>query len=378
MIGDLLALAQLVLGVRVVVRLVATARGARIVAEETAGRERVSVVVPVLNEESRLGPCLEGLLHQGPEVAEILVVDGGSIDRTVALAAAYHARDDRIRVVDASPVPPDWNGKAWGLQAGLHAASADTGWLLAIDADVRVDPRLTRSLAAHATRNALAASSVATLQELAHWGSGLVHPSLLATLVYRYGSPGHVARHIGDVQANGQCSLFRREALVACDGFTSARASRCEDVTIARRLLAAGYRVGFYETDGLVSVKMYEGWRETWRSWPRSLTLRDQFSRSLAPYGLLEVSLMQALPLPLTILLGLSRRRLDRLVLLNVALAAVRLGILAGTARAYVRRPWSYWLSPVCDIPVAVQLWLSLARRRHVWRGRLLVDGEAP
>jgi hypothetical protein len=34
---------------------------------------------------------------------------------------------------------------------------------------------------------------------------------------------------------------------------------------------------------------------------------------------------------------------------------------------------WSYWLSTLCDLPVAVQLPECIAA--HVWRGRVLVRG---
>lgn len=58
----------------------------------------------------------------------------------------------------------------------------------------------------------------------------------------------------------------------------------------------------------------------------------------------------------------------------NAALLMARLGVLLGTARAYPRRPWTYWLSPLADVPAAAELGRSALRRRHVWRGRVLVD----
>ena len=81
------------------------------------------MVVPVLNERNRLSSCLDGLIAQGEEVAEIVVVDGGSNDGTQQLVCTYAQSDPRVRLVDASPIPSTWNGKAWGLQVGLCAAS---------------------------------------------------------------------------------------------------------------------------------------------------------------------------------------------------------------------------------------------------------------
>lgn len=374
----LFGLLQLVLGLRVIKRLLRTSQGQRlhpVSEEETIEPCCLSVIVPVLNEYTRLRPCLEGLLMQGEEVAEILVVDGGSRDGTQELVRAYTQRDSRVRLLDASPVPLDWNGKAWGLQCGLHQAIPTSSWVLTIDADVRPTPLLARSLLAHAHKTGLAALSIATLQEIDGMGQGLLHPALLTTLVYRYGIPGRATRTISTVQANGQCFLCRREVLEAGGGFLSTSASLCEDVTLARTLVTRGYAVGFYEAGELVSARMYETWRETWQNWTRSLPMHDHFSRGQTLLGWLEVALVQALPLPLFLLLVLCRSRARWLLLLNGSGAAMRVGVLCGTARAYRRRPWSYWLSPLCDLPVALKLGRSALQRRHTWRGRPIVRG---
>jgi dolichol-phosphate mannosyltransferase len=385
-VGGLL-LAQALAGARVVRRLLAT-RGGRPLRDPGAldARDgRASVVVPVLDEERRLGPCLEGLIAQGPVVAEILVVDGGSRDGTPALAARFAARDRRVRWIDASPVPADWNGKAWGLQVGLRHAAPSSAWLLTVDADVRPRPGLVRALVACARDERLASVSAATTQELAGPALGLLHPALLATLVYRFGSPGPVARTPADVQANGQCALFRRDALERHGGFVPVRASRCEDVTLARLLAAAGERVAFRETDGLAAARMYEDAGQAWRGWSRSLPMRDRFTRWSAPLRLAEATLAQAAP-AWVLALGLARGALTRgsplargLLGVNLLLLVVRLGVLGGMARAYPARPWTYWLSPLADLPVVVRLWASMASRRHTWRGRALVaDDVAP
>jgi dolichol-phosphate mannosyltransferase len=370
--------AQASLGMRVILRLLRSAGGEHISFEDALAtdEERVSVIVPVLNEYDRLSSCLEGLIAQGAEVSEVVVVDGGSDDGTQELVCAYTARDPRLRLVDASPIPSNWNGKAWGLQAGLRSANPGSQWILTVDADVRPDALLTRALLGRAKQAQLAALSIATLQEIDSIGEGLVHPSLLATLVYRFGIPGRVSTRIGEVQANGQCFLFSRDALEACGSFLEARNSVCQDVTIARTLVATGFRVGFYEAGDLVSVKMYADWRDAWRNWTRSLPMRDQYSSIHTLFGWLEVALVQALPLPLFLSLVIAQAHCRWLLVLNGALTAIRLGVLFGTTRAYRRRPWSYWLSPLCDVPVAIQLARSALQRRHVWRGRILVRGE--
>jgi dolichol-phosphate mannosyltransferase len=371
-------LAQAVLALRVVTRLAATASGSRIEAVGGAGEAipSVSVLVPVLNEAARLAPCLEGLVAQGPELAEILVVDGGSTDGTREVSAAFAARDPRLRFMVSPPYDPGVNGKAHNLVHGLAHADPESRWILTIDADVRPGIGLVAALLRHADQKDVAALSVATRQRLSGPGEALLHPAMLTTLVYRFGIPGTATADPDAVQANGQCFLVRRDILDAVDGFSGVLDSVCEDVTLARSIAAAGHRVGFYEADrDLVSVAMYAGAGDAWRNWLRSLPMRDRFWNDSGWLGLAEVALVQAAPLPLAALLAGRPGSAGLLGRLNLILVVVRLGVLAGTARAYVTRPWSYWLSPVCDVPVALGVLLIAMRRVHSWRGRPVTRG---
>lgn len=377
-LATLFAVIQAVFGFRVIARLLATAGGDRIERQTApmAAVGQVSILVPVLNEVDRLDACLDGLLAQGPDVAEIIVADGGSTDGTQQLVQRYAARDNRLRLVDGAPVPADINGKAHGLQTGLRHLSPDTAWVLTIDADVRPDPLLARSLLAHAKRQEVRCLSVATLQRLSGTAEGLVHPSMLATLVYRFGIPGRATTDAGQVQANGQCMLIDRASLAAAGGFEPVLDSVCEDVTLARSIAARGDPVGFYEADGLVTVEMYAGWRDAWVNWTRSLPMRDRISGRSTWLGLTEILLAQALPLVLAPLFALRFGRRHPAAIINGALLMTRLGVLAGMARAYQSRPWTYWLSPLADLPVAARLWTMAHRRRHRWRGRSFGRGE--
>jgi dolichol-phosphate mannosyltransferase len=204
---------------------------------------------------------------------------------------------------------------------------------------------------------------------------GFIHPALLTTLVYRFGIPGHATRNLHRVQANGQCFLSRRETLLRTEAFAHARSSLCEDITIARRIAECGERVGFYEAGALVEVAMYSGWREAWREWPRSLPMRDQYFGWREAAGLLRVLALQALPLPLFTAAWIWRA--PRVWLLSTALLLlIRVGVLCGTARAYPDRPWTYWLSPLCDLPAVLRVLQSALARRHTWRGRSYTRGK--
>jgi dolichol-phosphate mannosyltransferase len=372
MIFWLLGTLQIILAFRVILRLVRTGGGAKIAATNAPHPERVSVLLPVLNEAARIKVCLDGLIAQSKSVAEILVVDGGSTDGTQSIVADYQSRDRRLRLIDATPIPWDWTGKAWGLYVGLKNTGVQSQWVLCIDADVSCSPLLVPSLLAHAERTGVSTFSVATRQRLSGWVDAPLHPSLLTTLVYRFGIPGRATDNLHQVQANGQCFFIRRETLSKTDVFRAAQRSLCEDITIVRRLAECGEAVGFYESDGLVRVRMYDDAHETWRNWPRSLSTRDHYFGWQEVTGLLEVLLIQSLPLPLLIT-AFAVGAPAWLVAVNLTLGLTRLGVLMGVARAYERRPWAYWLSPLLDLPVAFRLIASALKRRQVWRGRVYV-----
>jgi lipopolysaccharide kinase (Kdo/WaaP) family protein/glycosyl transferase family 2 len=95
-------------------------------AVEPATRPGVSCTVVCQNEEEQLGLCLESVAW----CDEIVVVDGGSRDRTVDVARRF---TDRVLV-------HDWPGYRAQKQFALDAARSE--WVLNIDADERVTPEL--------------------------------------------------------------------------------------------------------------------------------------------------------------------------------------------------------------------------------------------
>jgi dolichol-phosphate mannosyltransferase len=379
---DVFAVGQGLLGARVFARMLATAAGDPIVATATIPPDAgtICAIVPVLDEAARIGPCLEALIAQPSALVSILVVDGGSVDGTQEMVRGFAARDPRIRLIDATPVPALWNGKAWNLSCGLAASDPGATYVLTLDADVRVEKDFIASLLAHATDSYLDAFSAAPLLELSGNVEAALHPAFLATLVYRFGLPGSVAQRPNDVQANGQVFLAKRSVLVESAAFSAARASRCDDVTIARHLVRAGAQVGFFEGDEIATVRMYENAAECWVNWPRSLTMRDE-STSLATLALqlAEIAFEQALPLAAVIVtLARGGDTTSLFFRTNLTLAIARLGVLAGTRRAYRETTNAYWLSALADIPVALRLLQSAFGRERTWRGRRLVaEGTA-
>lgn len=102
----------------------------------------LSLVIPVYNEEAAIGPFLDGMgevLRQiearGCQV-ELLFVDDGSRDGTLAALTALIAQDRRVRVLEFSRN----FGKEAALTAGLDAARGDA--LIPIDVDLQDPPQV--------------------------------------------------------------------------------------------------------------------------------------------------------------------------------------------------------------------------------------------
>lgn len=62
-------------------------------------RPLVSVVVPVYNLESYIGRCIESVMAQDYQNIELLLVDDGSSDSSVAVIERYMLSDSRIRLL---------------------------------------------------------------------------------------------------------------------------------------------------------------------------------------------------------------------------------------------------------------------------------------
>jgi glucosyl-3-phosphoglycerate synthase len=108
---------------------------------------RVSVVLPALDEEATVGAIVAAILPlttgAAPLVDELVVVDSGSTDRTVEVAAAAGARV--VRRGDVLPHLPPMPGKGEVLWRSLAATSGDA--IVFIDSDlVDFDPGFVPSL----------------------------------------------------------------------------------------------------------------------------------------------------------------------------------------------------------------------------------------
>ncbi len=90
-------------------------------------RASLSVVIITKNEEGNIRECLESVSW----VDEIIVVDSGSEDNTIAICKDY---TDKVFINE------DWKG--FGCQKNLALQQAAKDWVLSLDADERITSAL--------------------------------------------------------------------------------------------------------------------------------------------------------------------------------------------------------------------------------------------
>jgi glycosyltransferase involved in cell wall biosynthesis len=98
----------------------------------------LSIVVPLHNEEESVGPLAAAIADamQGwRDDWELILVDDGSEDRTLELAAALPRSESRIRVVALARN----YGQSQAMQAGFDHARGDV--VVSLDGDLQNDPR---------------------------------------------------------------------------------------------------------------------------------------------------------------------------------------------------------------------------------------------
>ena len=91
----------------------------RIELSTAPSQERVTVLLPVLNEAGRIDACLAALCQQPEEVQEILVIDGGSNDGTQGIVQRHHTLDATCKIDRRQSGGPALDWKSLGTAPGF-------------------------------------------------------------------------------------------------------------------------------------------------------------------------------------------------------------------------------------------------------------------
>lgn len=107
---------------------------------------KISLVIPLKNEACSLKELIDSIERQTFQPAEVILVDGGSTDKTVELAEQASLKNFRIKVIKIPQASP---GK--GRNTGIENARNE--WIALTDAGIKLDKNWLAELSAEAEKN---------------------------------------------------------------------------------------------------------------------------------------------------------------------------------------------------------------------------------
>ncbi len=183
----------------------------------------VSVILKTLNEEARVGAAIESVLTALEGIAgEIIVADGGSRDRTLAIAARYP-----VRVVQLEPAirPSCGIGPQLGFQYSREP------FICLMDGDMLLDPDFLTEALAYLDSNPRVAGVTGHVEEMND-----------TSLEYiRRGRRVSPERRTGAIDRMNGGGLYRRNAVEQAGYLSDRNLHGYEEFDLGLRLRARGW-----------------------------------------------------------------------------------------------------------------------------------------
>ena len=307
---------------------------------------RVSIIVPAYNEGKVVGHCVESILASDYARREIILVDDGSTDDTLAHMRRFENEPGVIVIAKPN------GGKASALNAGLARASGEV--LFFVDADgIFVHNTLDEMLKGFDNERVGAVcgnDSPVNLDRLL---------TRLANLQTHVGT-GFVRRALATLNClpivSGNIGAFRRSALDKTGPFLEGFIG--EDLELTWRVHKAGYRVAF-QPHAAVYAEVPSTLRGLWKQrvrWARGLLQttrihRDMFfNRKYGPFGFylpLNFAAMVIIPLLqllaavlLPVLILLHRSPIELSVLGFIGWLGLIMAVVASVFSIALNRAW--------------------------------------
>lgn len=207
------------------------------------GRPDISVIIPTLNEEKNLGPCLKSLMDQIYKGFEVIIVDGGSVDGTVDIAQEHGF--DILEVEKKRP-----HDVSAAKNEGAKNASGNA--LFFLDADMLLEPNCFKVLVEeYGKRNVVGvACRVLPYQGTAIENAMYQINNYMARLANRLGV--HELSYFS-------CHSYRKDDFEKAGGFREDLLA-CEDLDLSLRIRRMGRYVVTPKTTLWASPRRLREW----------------------------------------------------------------------------------------------------------------------
>jgi glycosyltransferase involved in cell wall biosynthesis len=333
-------------------------------------RPLVSVIIPARDEERMIERTLRAMLAQTYPALEIVIVDDRSTDATGAIADRLAKEDARLVVVHNEEPPAGWLGKPWALHQGSLRARGEL--LLFVDADVIYEPGAIAAAVAHFLERRVALISLLPRIEMHGFWEHIAMPNLgfFAFTILPLWLSNRTRIPLLAI-GGGPGNLLRRADYDAAGGHAALRDAVVDDVGLARLMRRTVGRTEVVRSEGLVSVRMYDGLGEIIHGFTK-----NGFAVTGRSYGIILVAL----------LLGVVLHLLPYALALTGNLPAIAtVGVITLT-RVILFRSLRYRLdNALFGHPLMIALWGYILlrstwytgiRRQLEWRGRTYDAGK--
>ena len=228
----------------------------------TGKTEKISVIIPMKNEEANARACVKAFLAQDYPDFEVIAVNDNSSDLTEDILKSLP-----IHYINAPPKPEGWTGKNFAIHQAVPKASGE--WFLFTDADTRHEKSSLSSALAHAQNRGL---DFLTLLPRCLTGSfleNMIQPLAMALLglwfpIEKINNPDSALYF-----ANGQYLLIRRGLYEKLCGHEAVRGEFLEDFALARKAKEIKARTECALGKAIYGTRMYNSLDAIWRGWRR-------------------------------------------------------------------------------------------------------------
>ena len=314
---------------------------------------KISVIVPVRNEEKSIGPLLDALLSQSQPPDEIVITDGGSTDATAAIIQNYINRGAPVCLIRTTKALP-------GRGRNLAAARASNSWLAFTDAGIKPSAKWLEALAVRAradpTVDVVYGSYEPTVDTFFKQCAAISYVSPPAEVEGSFIRSQSIAS-----------TLMRRMAWEQVGGFPEHLRS-AEDLLFMQQIEQANFHIA-YAPQAVVQWDLQPNmWRTfkrftiysrnniragLWKQWQKPILGRYLVLTLLGLPGLLLGKWWCAIPFAMWLLLLLTRavvaiwrnrrvypasilRNLARLLIIAPLIAVLDLGLIVGTLKWFL------------------------------------------
>jgi len=331
---------------------------------------KISVLIPARDEEAAIAACVEAVLASRGVELEVVVLDDHSADRTAAVVREIAAKDARVRLEPAPPLPAGWCGK----QHACHALAGHARFpvLSFLDADVRLSPDALARMALFLRRSRAGLVSGFPRQETGTVLERLVIPLINWLLLSYLPMVGmRHTRHAVFGVGCGQWFTTTRVAYEAVGGHEAVKASLHDGLTLPRAYRRAGFHTDICDATDLAACRMYRSAAGVWYGLAKNAREGMAATSQIGFWTLLLLS-GQVLPL---IAFGAALAEADR-VATALAAGAVACSVVPRfiAARRFRQSWFGAALHPVGVLVLLGIQWYAVVRaaagRPVGWKGR--------